>query len=103
MPTFQEDALIGEFIEDKNAPAPEERATTKLLKEYVKEILNSLSPREARILCLRYGIPDGNCHTLQEVGIRIGVSRERIRQIEKNALRQLRTSHLRYYLSEYID
>ena len=103
MPTFQEDSLFGEFIEDKDSPAPEERATIKILKDYVKEILKSLPPREARILHLRYGIPDGNCHTLQEVGIRMGVSRERIRQIEKNALRRLRTSNIRHHLSEYVE
>jgi RNA polymerase primary sigma factor len=102
LPTYEEDAVLGDFIEDKEAPAPEDRATTKLLRESVEEMLNALPVREARILRLRYGIPDGKCHTLQEVGIRMGVSRERIRQIEKNAMRRLRAPNIMHALSEYI-
>ncbi len=99
----ESDAELGDFIEDIEAPPPAESVAQKMLTEELGEILDQLTPREARILRLRYGLQDGESRTLKEVGEMFGLSRERIRQLEKEALRKLRhpnfAGHLRQYLS----
>lgn len=99
----ESDAELGDFIEDIDAPAPAEAVAQNMLVEEIGEILDQLTPREARILRLRYGLQDGESRTLKEVGEMFGLSRERIRQLEKEALRKLRhpnfAGHLRQYLS----
>ncbi len=104
MPVGQEDSsLLGDFIEDDKLPGPVEKADRQLLKEQVRELLRSLSDREREVLELRFGLKDGQDHTLEEVGRHFGVTRERIRQIEAKALRKLRhptrSRQLRDYLS----
>lgn len=99
----ESDAELGDFIEDIEAPPPAETVAQKMLTEEIGEILDQLTPREARILRLRYGLHDGESRTLKEVGEMFGLSRERIRQLEKEALRKLRhpnfAGHLRQYLN----
>lgn len=99
----ESDAELGDFIEDIDAPPPAETVAQKMLTEELGEILDQLTPREARILRLRYGLQDGESRTLKEVGEMFGLSRERIRQLEKEALRKLRhpnfAGHLRQYLN----
>lgn len=99
----ESDAELGDFIEDIDAPPPAESVAQKMLTEELGEILDQLTPREARILRLRYGLQDGESRTLKEVGEMFGLSRERIRQLEKEALRKLRhpnfAGHLRQYLN----
>jgi RNA polymerase primary sigma factor len=99
----ESDAELGDFIEDVDAPPPAETVASKMLTEELGEILDQLTPREARILRLRYGLQDGESRTLKEVGEMFGLSRERIRQLEKEALRKLRhpnfAGHLRQYLN----
>lgn len=99
----ESDAELGDFIEDVDAPAPVESVAQNMLTEEIGEILDQLTPREARILRLRYGLQDGESRTLKEVGEMFGLSRERIRQLEKEALRKLRhpnfAGHLRQYLN----
>ncbi len=102
-PTYEgEDNMLGDFIEDQEAVLPADAVTHNMLQEAVQEILSSLPPREVRILRLRYGLVDGKSYTLEEVGKKLGVTRERIRQIEAQALRRLRhpahTRKLRDYL-----
>ena len=81
----EEDSVLGDFIEDDEAPPPDDTATYNLLREHLEEVLNSLPPREVRILQLRYGLLDGQAYTLEEVGRKMGVTRERVRQIEAQA------------------
>ena len=99
----ESDAELGDFIEDIDAPPPAETVAQQMLTEELGEILDQLTPREARILRLRYGLQDGESRTLKEVGEMFGLSRERIRQLEKEALRKLRhpnfAGHLRQYLN----
>ena len=99
----ESDAELGDFIEDIEAPPPAETVAQMMLTEEIGDILDQLTPREARILRLRYGLQDGESRTLKEVGEMFGLSRERIRQLEKEALRKLRhpnfAGHLRQYLS----
>jgi RNA polymerase primary sigma factor len=99
----ESDAELGDFIEDVEAPPPAETVAQNMLTEELGEILDQLTPREARILRLRYGLQDGESRTLKEVGEMFGLSRERIRQLEKEALRKLRhpnfAGHLRQYLN----
>ncbi len=91
MPVGEEqESELGQFIEDEVSPAPEDRASHELLHEDVEEALETLSPRESRILRLRFGLHDGHSYTLEEVGRKFGLTRERVRQIEKHALRRLR-------------
>nr|MBN1228592.1 RNA polymerase sigma factor RpoD [Anaerolineae bacterium] len=104
MPVGQEDSsLLGDFIEDDKVPGPVEKADRQLLKEQVRELLSGLSDREREVLEMRFGLKDGQDHTLEEVGKHFGVTRERIRQIEAKALRKLRhptrSRQLRDYLS----
>jgi RNA polymerase primary sigma factor len=99
----ESDAELGDFIEDVEMPQPAETFANNMLTEEISEILDQLTPREARILRLRYGLQDGESRTLKEVGEMFGLSRERIRQLEKEALRKLRhpnfAGHLRQYLN----
>ena len=81
---------MGDFIPDDDAPAPADAASHTLLKEQLSEVLDTLTPREKRVLELRYGLEDGRSRTLEEVGQEFNVTRERIRQIEAKALRKLR-------------
>ncbi len=97
-----EDSDLGMFIEDESAPTPIQSAYEAMLKEKVNEVLESLSPREARILRLRFGLDDGNPYTLEEVGAKFGLTRERIRQIEGKALRRLRHPLRARQLKEYL-
>ncbi len=99
----EEDDMLGDFIEDHDSPPPDETATNNLLREHMKDILDRLPPREARILQLRYGLLDGQILTLNEVGRKMGVTRERVRQIEAQALRRLRTLGIQRELRAYID
>ncbi|MCB2178517.1 sigma-70 family RNA polymerase sigma factor [bacterium] len=98
----EEDSVLGDFIQDQEAPAPDESATYNLLKEHLEEVLNTLPPREVRILQLRYGLLDGQAYTLEEVGRKMGVTRERVRQIEAQALSRLRHPVIRRKLREYL-
>jgi RNA polymerase primary sigma factor len=98
----EEDSVLGDFIEDDEAPAPDETATYNLLREHLEEVLNSLPPREVRILQLRYGLLDGQAYTLEEVGRKMGVTRERVRQIEAQALSRLRHPTTRRKLRDYL-
>ena len=86
----EEDSHLGDFIEDRSAPAPSDAASFQLLKEQIQEVLDTLTDRESRVLQLRFGLDDGRSRTLEEVGREFGVTRERIRQIEAKALRKLR-------------
>jgi RNA polymerase primary sigma factor len=98
----EEDSVLGDFIEDDEAPPPDDTATYNLLKEHLEIILNDLPPREVRILQLRYGLLDGQSYTLEEVGRKMGVTRERVRQIEAQALSRLRHPNVRRKLRDYL-
>jgi RNA polymerase primary sigma factor len=98
----EEDSVLGDFIEDDEAPPPDETATYNLLKEHLEDVLNGLPPREVRILQLRYGLLDGQAYTLEEVGRKMGVTRERVRQIEAQALSRLRHPTIRRKLRDYL-
>ncbi|HEX6303537.1 MAG TPA: sigma-70 family RNA polymerase sigma factor [Anaerolineales bacterium] len=99
----EEDGMLGDFIEDHETPAPDDTATHNLLREHLEEMLDTLPPREARILQLRYGLSDGKILTLNEVGRKMGVTRERVRQIEAQALRRLRSPRIQRELRAYIE
>jgi RNA polymerase primary sigma factor len=99
----EEESVLGDFIEDPESPSPDETATNNVLRDHLQEVLGRLPPREARILKLRYGLLDGQVHTLNEVGHKMGVTRERVRQIEAQALRRLRSFGIRQELRAYID
>jgi len=98
----EEDSVLGDFIEDDEAPPPDDSATYNLLREHLEEVLNTLPPREVRILQLRYGLLDGQAYTLEEVGRKMGVTRERVRQIEAQALSRLRHPIIRRKLRDYL-
>ncbi len=98
----EEDSTLGDFIEDDDVPAPDDSATYNLLKEHLQEILNELPPREVRILQLRYGLLEGQAYTLEEVGNKMGVTRERVRQIEAQALSRLRHPSVQKILRDYL-
>ncbi|MBM3145195.1 MAG: sigma-70 family RNA polymerase sigma factor [Chloroflexi bacterium] len=100
--TIEGDAVLGDFIEDGETPSPDETTTHQILREQLEQVMEELPAREARILRLRYGIPDGKSHTLQEVGNKVGVSRERVRQIEAQALRRLRRPGVRRKLQDFL-
>ncbi len=98
----EEDSVLGDFIEDDEALPPDETATYNLLREHLEEVLDTLPPREVRILQLRYGLLDGQAYTLEEVGRKMGVTRERVRQIEAQALSRLRHPSIRRKLRDYL-
>ncbi len=98
----EEDSVLGDLIEDEDTIRPEEETTGQLLKEHVGEILRHLSEREQKIIRMRYGLGSGRNHTLEEVGQEIGVTRERIRQIEAKALNKLRKHKDMEFLHGYI-
>lgn len=99
----EEDSHLGDFIEDQDAPAPAEAASYTLLREQLEEVLESLTPREEKVLRLRFGLDDGRARTLEEVGQVFGVTRERIRQIEAKALRKLRHPSRSKKLRDYLE
>ncbi len=99
----EEDSHLGDFIPDDDAPAPAEAASFTLMKEQLLEVLDTLTPREEKVLRLRFGLDDGHQRTLEEVGKVFNVTRERIRQIEAKALRKLRHPSRSKKLKDYID
>jgi RNA polymerase primary sigma factor len=99
----EEDSHLGDFIEDHGALAPAEAASHQLLKEQVMDVLASLTPRERKVLELRFGLEDGRSRTLEEVGREFHVTRERIRQIEAKALRKLRHPSRSKKLKDYLE
>ena len=98
----EEDSELGQFVEDQFTPTPMESTYSKLLREKIDEVLDTLPPREARILRLRFGLENGHNYTLEEVGEKFGLTRERIRQIESKALRRLRHPRRSRQLREYL-
>lgn len=99
----EEDSHLGDFIPDDDAPAPSEAAAFTLLKEQLIDVLDTLTPREEKVLRLRFGLDDGRARTLEEVGKEFNVTRERIRQIEAKALRKLRHPSRSKKLKDYLD
>lgn len=99
----EEDSHLGDFIPDDDAPAPAEAAAFTLLKEQLINVLDTLTPREEKVLRLRFGLDDGRARTLEEVGKEFNVTRERIRQIEAKALRKLRHPSRSKKLKDYLD
>ena len=104
LPTDDEgDSTLGDFIEDDEAPPPDDSATFNLLKEHLISVLDDLPPREVRILQLRYGLLDGKSYTLEVVGRKMGVTRERVRQIEAQAISRLRHPAIKRRLRDYLS
>jgi len=99
----EEDSHLGDFIPDDDAPAPAEAASYTLLKEQISKVLSTLTPREEKVLRLRFGLEDGRQRTLEEVGKEFNVTRERIRQIEAKALRKLRHPGRSKKLRDFLD
>ena len=99
----EEDSHLGDFIPDEDAPVPAEAASHTLLKEQLGSVLKTLTPREAKVLSLRFGLDDGRPRTLEEVGKEFNVTRERIRQIEAKALRKLRHPSRSKKLRDFLD
>jgi len=99
----EEDSHLSDFIEDRNALPPVDAASKQLLKEQIDEVLSCLTPREQRVLVLRFGLEDGRSRTLEEVGQEFNVTRERIRQIEAKALRKLRHPSRSRKLKDYLE
>ena len=98
----EDDSHFGDFIQDDDSPAPHDSAAYTLLKEQLEEVMNTLTPREAKVLKLRFGLEDGKARTLEEVGRQFQVTRERIRQIEAKALRKLRHPSRSKKLRDYM-
>ena len=99
----EDDSHLGDFIQDEDSPAPQDSAAYTLLKEQLEEVMNTLTPREAKVLKLRFGLEDGRARTLEEVGREFQVTRERIRQIEAKALRKLRHPSRSKKLKDYMN
>mgnify|MGYP000092032842 CR=1 FL=1 len=99
----EEDSHLGDFIPDDDAPAPADAASMMLLKEQLNDVLKTLTPREAQVIRLRFGLEGGHPHTLEEVGAIFNVTRERIRQIEAKALRKLRHPSRSKKLKDFVD
>ena len=99
----EEDSHLGDFIEDENAPAPAEVASNAMMREQLQEVLHTLTPREEKVIRLRFGLEDGQAHTLEEVGKAFNVTRERIRQIEVKALRKIKRPNMSKNLVDYMD
>jgi RNA polymerase primary sigma factor len=103
LPVGDEDnSELGDFIENEDAPNPEESTETALLQEHLWKILETLPAREVRVLKLRYGLMGGRTHTLSEIGEKMGISRERVRQIEVQAKKRLRIPKLQAELATYL-
>ena len=98
----EDDSHLGDFIQDEDSPAPHDAASYTLLKEQLEEVMSTLTPREAKVLKLRFGLEDGKSRTLEEVGSQFNVTRERIRQIEAKALRKLRHPSRSKKLRDYM-
>lgn len=98
----EEDSRLADFIEDRDSVTPDEAATYQLLKENISEVLQLLTPREQKILRMRFGLDDGRAHTLEETGQEFGVTRERIRQIESKALQKLKKHRESKKLRDYL-
>ena len=98
----EEDSELGMFVEDTSSPTPNQVAYQNLLRDKIDDVLETLSPREARILRLRFGLENGQTYTLEEIGQKFGLTRERIRQIEGKALRRLRHPRRSRQLQEYL-
>jgi RNA polymerase primary sigma factor len=98
----EEESELGYFVEDQQTPSPSQSVYTKLLSDKINEVLDSMPFREARILRMRFGLENGKFYTLEEVGKRFGLTRERIRQIETKALRRLRHPRRSRQLREYL-
>ena len=98
----EDDSHLGDFIQDDDSPAPQDSAAYTMLKEQLEEVMNTLTPREAKVLKLRFGLEDGKSRTLEEVGREFQVTRERIRQIEAKALRKLRHPSRSKKLRDYM-
>src|SRR5271165_5848398 len=99
----EEDSHLGDFIEDRQAVSPSEAVISVNLKEYTSQVLRTLTPREERVIKMRFGLEDGSEHTLEEVGQSFQVTRERIRQIEAKALRKLRHPSRSRKLKAFVD
>jgi RNA polymerase primary sigma factor len=99
--TFEGDAVLGDFIEDADSPDPDETATISFLRQQLEQVFDELPAREVRVLKMRFGLIDGKKYTLRETGERMGVTRERIRQIEAQALRRLRQPHIKHKFRGY--
>ena len=99
----EDDSHLGDFIQDDDSPAPQDSAAYTMLKEQLEEVMNTLTPREAKVLKLRFGLEDGKARTLEEVGREFEVTRERIRQIEAKALRKLRHPSRSKKLKDYMN
>ena len=99
----EDDSHLGDFIQDEDSPAPHDAASYTLLREQLEDVMNTLTPREAKVLKLRFGLEDGKARTLEEVGREFDVTRERIRQIEAKALRKLRHPSRSKKLRDYMN
>ena len=99
----EDDSHLGDFIQDEDSPAPQDSAAYTMLKEQLEEVMSTLTPREAKVLKLRFGLEDGKARTLEEVGKEFKVTRERIRQIEAKALRKLRHPSRSKKLRDYMN
>jgi len=99
----EEDSHLGDFIQDEDSPAPHDAASYTMLREQLEEVMNTLTPREAKVLKLRFGLEDGKSRTLEEVGKEFNVTRERIRQIEAKALRKLRHPSRSKKLKDFLN
>lgn len=99
----EDESHLGDFIRDERMPVPADAATFTVLQEQLTEVLKTLTPREQRVICLRFGLYDGNAKTLEEVGREFNVTRERIRQIEAKALRKMRHPSRSRKLRDYLD
>lgn len=98
----EDDSELGNFIENDSMPTPDQSTEEKLIREKIEQVLSTLTSREARILRLRFGLQNGRCYTLEEVGQKFGLTRERIRQIEGRALRRLRHPRRSRQLKDYL-
>jgi RNA polymerase primary sigma factor len=99
----EEDSHLGDFVEDREEAAPPDVASLVVLRDEMESVLDTLTPRERRVLQLRFGLLDGHQRTLEEVGKRFGVTRERVRQIEAKALRKLRHPSRSRRLRDYLE
>ncbi|HSF83644.1 MAG TPA: sigma-70 family RNA polymerase sigma factor [Anaerolineales bacterium] len=101
--SFEDDSVLGDYIEDYESPDPDEATELSLLRQHIDQVLVMLPPREVQILKLRFGLTNGETHSLAEVGLKIGVSRERVRQIEAQAIRRLRQPEIQVKLRSYLS